>query len=272
MRALLLTLLCRLVAGTPDLFSYFNNVPIHKLPTYKQIQTIQNNVALMGDSTMYHISNAYFALKRHRCTTISTRCTLTQWLSGEEFIPEQWRKPTWNLEGPRDYGYHHPGCSDCSGCTAKQCGRSVYFPIEFARDVELQTKEHKTSQAVVGAYIRTHPFELCVVSTGIHDMRLKELTDEQYVENVWYYVQQLEGCTKVIWVLTNSVRENTKYPQVNKRIKRWNRMIQEDSRIAGRVFHFIDAYTLSTKFHHTDNVHMEGAYSSKIADIIRTYE
>ena len=267
----LLLLFITHVTGNPDLFKYFNSVPIRNVPKYKQPH--MNEVAFLGDSTMFQISREYFTIKTLTCTEISVRCSLTEWLTGEKIVKEQWIKPGPN-EGPTDYGYDHPGCSDCSGCEAKQCGRNVYFPIEFARDVELQTEEHQTTQSLVGAYIQTHPFKMCVVSAGIHDMRIPRLVNnpQLYVENVWYFVQQLEGCQKIVWVLTSSTRDNTKYPQVNKRIKLWNRLIQEDSRISGRVFFFLDAYTLSTKFRHKDNVHLETAYSKTVASLLNGFE
>ena len=94
-----------------------------------------------------------------------------------------WTPPK-STEGPVGYGKHRPGCRDCSDCQPYLCTggdthqkQSLEFlPVEFARDVTLQTAAFNTSQEVVAEYLPEHPKDVCVVGAGLDDMKVVKKT------------------------------------------------------------------------------------------------
>lgn len=156
-----------------------------------------------------------------------------------------WIKPTPSLEGPKSA---KPYCTDCGGCkpslaSGADCvgaAGSSFLPVEFARDREHPTLEGgPTSQETVAYFLSQHPHDVCVVNSGVHDMALKGLTDEQYVANVQSYLRALvnsKGCGRTVWVQTSSVRgpdsqgkdqhgNPYRYPQNNARLRVWNDLV-----------------------------------------------
>lgn len=165
--------------------------------------------------------------------------------------PREWKKPKLfpNFEGPASYGSTHPYCSDCVGCDPEflhcekrddkqgflnfgldygsasidKCKEEKlvyggFMVIEYARDVELQTADFRTTQENTAWYIHQHyntpelletwGKPICVISTGFHDMILLVKTDhfniEKYIENVvWYLSIMKEVCSHIVW-MTNT--------------------------------------------------------------------
>ncbi|CAG2217231.1 unnamed protein product [Mytilus edulis] len=157
------------------------------------------------------------------------RCNLISYLGQQK--RSNWTKPS-STEGPVGYGLTHPFCTDCSGCNSAlfNCGeiKTEYISVEYARDVEIQSTIGNTTQEAVSLYFNSNFTNVCVVNSGFHDMVLPALTDRLYVKNVQFYVQQLvQTCQNVIWISMTAVRGDKGFPQNNRRIHLWNRLMKE---------------------------------------------
>ena len=205
-------------------------------------------------------------------------------------------------EGPTGMGALSPNCQDCAGCNSEyticellknqnneskqhntnqtipnhiaklqipSLARTTYggyFSIEFARDVEIQTYEYKTTQEnVLNIFVQTHYNSqyfhgddhhtsifmktgdlfggppICVVSSGIHDMTIKSNTNKTgadlniYLSNVRQYMALLQRqCSHIVWVTnTAPIRKNDEdpwkmqYVQTQERTEEWNKKTQD---------------------------------------------
>ena len=223
------------------------------------------NIALLGDSTMWRLSKN-FALREasreaSRETTLkgrhSTRCGLATYLGAPR--ADNWTLPS-AVQGPVHYGLQHHFCADCSGCDASLRANVEYIPVEFANDVEIQTNSLRTTQQVVGEYLSKNNKDVCFVSAGIHDLAISNLTEHGYVKNVLRYISLLrDGCTRIIWKSMSASKDDTSFPQRNLQIRAWNKAVRASLPIDVA---FLDVYSTSAsgKWKHVDNVHLEGAY------------
>ena len=207
----------------------------------------------LGDSTMSQLFQRFRGGQKpvenptRDCTQskpVQTGCELLDIL-GLQRPAGGWIKPTPSLEGPKSA---KPYCTDCGGCkpslaSGADCvgaAGSSFLPVEFARDREHPTLEGgPTSQETVAYFLSRHPYDVCVVNSGVHDMALKGLTDDQYVANVQFYLRLLvdsNGCRRIVWVQTSSVRgpdsqgndqhgNPYRYPQNNARLRMWNDLV-----------------------------------------------
>ena len=222
---------------------------------------------------------------------------------------EQWRLPNFALgEGPIKFGYKHSYCTDCDGCDShvlsctiasydilQRCENSDsiesyfgpsysgYLSVEFARDVELQTLEYKTTQEnLVSNYIGNQwnkPVErilefgrpICVVSTGHHDVAIPNITLDVYLQNVQWYLELLvEECDYVIWIGNNCPATDTYYQTISGTYE-WNIGVRDmlflwekNRSIRSNVF-YLDVYNASKIFEHEDNIHMSVAWYKLLA-------
>lgn len=171
---------------------------------------------------------------------------------GEEERLDEWEVPdAAAMEGPIHFGLcgrrwcndfldHNPaikfrlrsengvGCTDCSGCSMEKATwavgkkRLLYIPVEFARDVSLQSLKARTTQEQVGGYIRRqYEHAVCFVTTGVHDQALPR----KYVNaSVWkrhmksFVKDELlggVGCKVVVGISLTAVLGQKKFPQTN---------------------------------------------------------
>ena len=98
-----------------------------------------------------------------------------------------------------------------------------------------------TSQESVAYFLKRQPRGVCVVNSGIHDMTLKQMPDLTYQTNVQFWLDALiqsQGCGRLVWLQTSSVRgPNEKgqdqhgnpyrYPQTNAKIRVWNKLVAD---------------------------------------------
>ncbi len=160
----------------------------------------------------------------------------------------EWQLPVWdNFEGPTGWAKDKPYCSDCSGCDphflhclpkagtaatnneGRKCNLNNmvyggYMKVEFAKDVELQTPQYRTTQENTANYLHEHfnspqmvtdwGKPICVIGTGLYDMTLLLKTDNfhqgHFIENVnWYLMLMKDECSHIIWMAnTAPSREN----------------------------------------------------------------
>ena len=241
------------------------------LPTGVAAESI--SWAFIGSSTMsrtfeqvrrIHGVDRRWPGHRHR----SSRCDLHKFLNVKLLPAANWSLPDLGKEGPHVFGLEHPGCHDCSHCHGWRSGETrpsvEYIPIEFARDVEYQTKSTRTTQETASLYLARRPRDICVVSAGIHDISIPQITDKQFFLNVGFYLQQLRrGCVRIVWVTMSCTESNPKYPQKDDRIRRWNEeLLRHDFPEIAVV---VDVYPMSTTFSHEDNLHLEKKYYAELA-------
>lgn len=232
--------------------------------------TATDSIVFIGDSNMYRQTLAYAELYRKNCVSLTSRCDFRKIYP--EFYRDKianysWVKPRIGVEGPVKNGLAHPGCADCGGCTALACGNSEqvrYFPVEFARDVMLQSKNNRNSQEVFAKHIAKHPAQICVLNVGLHDQLIPNITATQYAKNVFDFIKQLHGCQHLIWQQITAVRGDPNLPQTNKKIEKWNAVIESHAGILEKISNIFYVYNISRGYKHKDNVHFHEVYYRSI--------
>ena len=178
-----------------------------------------------GDSTMFRLVNHIPLPDLHPddreglVVKSASRCDLMEYFNLSR--AEIWKLPSLDLEGPCAYGLQNPFCNDCSGCNANRrvFRRSrlldnvttqtsyEYVPIEFARDTEFQTPTTTTSQKSLALYLQALPYkhDACVMSAGIHDIALKNVTFGMFASNVFDYIARIKSfCKRIMWLLPSA--------------------------------------------------------------------
>jgi hypothetical protein len=264
---------------------------------------------LFGDSTMGRLfreihrmdSRTQQEWKSCQCQSKSSgRCNMALDFELEKRKP--WIPPDKSKgEGPIVYGLKNPHCMDCSGCSSRfvECNVSCphfstvsYFGVEFARDVEIQTKFANTTQENVALYLTRQQQRqaamttsnqrglhdndkssgtVCVVNTGIHDVVLN-LTVNTYVENVRWYLELLHPtvCQYIIWLYTTAPQTED-FLQKTSVLKKWNEAVPD--MIAGhnelsRSSVIIDHFEASRKWPHNDNVHLNQKFYKALGTLL----
>jgi len=261
---------------------------------------------MFGDSTVFRLSSISPFMKsliinipNYSCTRHEGSSTGCENLS----LMKQLKAPIWNPpnsslgEGPAAIGLDNPGCSDCIGCNmdfllCQSNGRDPisqdtmslhggFIPIEFARDVELQSPSASTTQEVVATFLQefynteqlVNDFGLpiCVVNSGHHDVLVA--TESQFVENVMTYIGLLTPqCSMIVWITTNAPLGNT-YPQQIELTRLWNEAVIQSFRSRGsnqllnKLF-VVDVYPASLNATHLDNVHMSDQWYIDLGEFL----
>ena len=238
----------------------------------------------------------------------ASRCELNEAFLLPPLLPasnSSWILPNQTMgEGPCAYGLENPNCQDCKGCNSvfavcnkrryvssnKECNINGpgftsttmyggYFSVEFARDVEIQTPEFKTSQENIAWFIHSHynsdPWFLnhfgghpvCVASAGIHDLAVPHNTQQQFVANVeWFLHVLLAPCSHVIWLQNtaplkkNASQTDLPYPQNQVNMRQWNEAVHyhlnASQTLPKERLTIIDPFDASIDYPHNDNVHL----------------
>jgi hypothetical protein len=151
-----------------------------------------------------------------------------------------------------------------------------FITAEFARDVILQTQYHNTSQENIAMFLRHHynlpplleafgkPY--CFVNTGHHDVLIKGITKEVYVENVEWYLRLMQPeCNQIIWISTTAPMNDRDVQKIKATLE-WSEAVREmltnqtDLSVA-----FLDVYHSSLNFAHRDNIHMSVEWYNALA-------
>jgi len=156
-----------------------------------------------------------------------------------------------------------------------------YIPVEFARDVELQTADTRTTQETVVKYLKATSREtILFVNTGLHDCAILDCNFAVYERNLEYYLRLLTDIKHitVVWIQTNAVQGIPVFPQTNDRIDRMNQIavrVCDDVGIARIVNTFDmskDEWAVQNLF--VDNVHLlkrRKLYYRTVSNIILTH-
>jgi len=129
-----------------------------------------------------------------------------------------WNVPNNIDEGPLDVGEDSHWCTICRNCSESEvflqnsdqrgCVVQNYIAVDYTKDVEMQSIYANTTQETVSRYIDIQlPYhDVCIMSTGINDMKLTYMSLEKYVNNVeWFISLILPLCKRgIIWVEMSS--------------------------------------------------------------------
>ena len=148
------------------------------------------------------------------------------------------------------------------------------MPVEFARDVEIQTVDEPTkgmtTQQHVGRYLTAHPKDLCVVNTGLHDAKLHD-QERVFARNVLVYLELIKpGCTRIVWITTTAVKGVGTNVQNNSIIRLRDNDVLHWLLGMPRV-NVVDVFEESKKWEHVDNVHLSHAWYQLLADNLIEY-
>lgn len=226
----------------------------------------------LGDSNFGRLFRVFIELQKN-CTQIKkgSRCDRDIYLGIERRA--KWLRPS-PIDGPTDYGLENPYCSDCYTCRNGHYECETLFietiAVEFTRDVELQSMTTNTTQESVSLYLLNNPKDRCFVNSGMHDLKLKAVTDAIFIEHVKTYIKLIQpACKKIIWISQTSVR-NTSFN--NKIIKRRNYLVKNMLKYTFPTTEFLDIYEMSNRKNiHTDGVHLNTEFYRSVSLILQKY-
>ena len=221
--------------------------------------------------------------------------------------PSDWIGPNYTLgEGPVQYGAKVAFCSDCLGCHSiflvvsrnasashSSSEPSLKGPLlyggfiksEFARDVEIQSPQFRTTQENTAYFIQNAyntpdlleewpDMPICLLSSAHHDAAIAGITQDRYLSNVEWFIKVMQPqCHFIIWLGANLPAGQVgyhKYPQTPELTTSWNRAVRQllDSRPDLNAM-FVDVLNAS---HHEgnltkgNNVHMNPIWYETLAD------
>lgn len=289
-------------------FLFFGDSTVARLFKYSVLKShlITDVLSNMNQACWSTLSGAQGRLQCEE--RLADRCKFNE-LFNVEYASE-WMAPTpEKFEGPIKYGASNQFCQDCSGCNhnflhceirdapiesdeqsicdKKRVAYGGYFSIEFARDVEVQSPEHGTTQENVASYLSkswNNPWPLletwdkpiCVISTGHHDAMIPGITTADYLSNVrWYLSVMLPVCGHVIWLTNNApATDDTDFPQTVELLKSYNDgvydLIQSTPELYDKVT-FMDVFAASLAWPHGDYIHMDPEWYQNLGSWFTTF-
>ena len=238
-----------------------------------------DDILYMGDSTMSHLFSQSKPAFRGKsvCKELVpfAKCNIAKYLGFTQVDESDWVRPGPTVGPACNVQKCHPGCSECTSCAPAKyvCSnnRSMeYIPIEFARDVEVQSTNGKMSstQEHVGRYLMDHPKDLCVVSTGLHDAALTD-QERMFTRNVLVYLELIRpGCKRIVWITSTAVRGDPKRPQNNTILRRRDQEVIALFTVTSTIpeLRFVDVFEASVEWEHVDNVHLTQAWYRLLGD------
>ena len=116
---------------------------------------------------------------------------------------------------------------------------------------------------------------VCVVSSGIHDAVIDNISTEMYVDNVKFMLDQFSAvCDHIIWLGNTAPRDDwvqKKYPQTKKLMKSWDNAVKEliggESELTDKMS-FVDVSEFSVEVPHEDNIHMVHEWYEMLGDML----
>ena len=121
---------------------------------------------------------------------------------------------------------------------------------------------------VLSKYLSLHHRDVCVVGSGMHDLKDRRLKSWKFVLSVEHYLSVLlKHCGKVIWLSLNASLDEKGYGQRNSRIEDFNEAVKNKIAAEMPQVVYIENYNMSLpKYNmHDDNVHMNATYYNVLA-------
>ena len=139
-----------------------------------------------------------------------------------------------------------------------------FLTVEYARDVELASTTMATSQHTIARYMQRNGEKLaipknqtaCILSSGMHDLGIPNITTEMYIRNHVAMKQLLKGTGCDIWIRLELTARGYHSPEVgtNQWIFEWNEGIK---RTMGSDEYQIELFARSLNAQHSDGLHMQ---------------
>jgi hypothetical protein len=164
--------------------------------------------------------------------------------------------------------------------------------VEFARDVELQTKLYSTTQenvvhSLLGKEFNPVPLvnefgkPICIVNSGQHDIAIPNVTLAAFLTNVVWYMDLLSTQCDYIVFISNNCPQTNDYIQTQQLVYEWNMGIRysifQPSDTNGtddtanerrnKIF-FLDIFNASVSYDHLDNIHMAKSWYIELATFL----
>lgn len=268
--------------------------------TVSRLFSLSNLLIALVQSPLKQMHNQCYA--HMACDHIKGgRCKLND-LFGLSY-PVKWTSPKLlNFTGPLVFGADNPYCTDCSGCNSNflkcdllqnvsadsRCDASRreftyggYIAMEFARDIEIQTPEFLTTQENLAAYIhrvwntpdmiQEWGKPMCVISAGIHDVAINNISTVDYLRNVNSMLKNFTSvCEHIIW-LGNTAPSGgeSHHLQTIDNMKSWDNAVRELIGMETEFFHnmsFIDVHNASLTWPHDDHIHMKSDWYQQLGN------
>jgi hypothetical protein len=182
-------------------------------------------------------------------------------------------------EGPRNPGhFYRSGCNTCenrliqfrqqqrsSNNNTTSVAYAEFLSVDYARDVEFATTKMETTQDTIARYMQNRRQQdlnipknqtACVISSGMHDLLLRNMTSEVYISNHIAMKQLFKGAGCDIWIKLELTAQGFRGPSMsnNPIIFEWNEGIK---RSMEPDEYQIDLFARSLNSQHGDNVHMD---------------
>lgn len=211
--------------------------------------------------------------------------------------------------GPTNHGAENPYCYDGSGsfpsllrcapldpdadndaaggprprCDADRMRHRYggYVPVEYARDVEVQTPDFRTTQENLAAFVerewndpatvREWGRPVCVLGNGNHDARIKGITTGHYLKNVRFLLETFSRvCAHMVWIgNTANKRDDAKFPQTKALMEQWDgaiqRMIEGEPRLRAMMT-FVEVRRAALRWPHVDHIHLDDAWYDRLGN------
>lgn len=239
-----------------------------------------------GDSNMFRLFRSFRDSWSCNPVTRGTRCGLVEHL---KLTPRQQRtSPDVSVEGPLRFGLWNAGCSDCWGCNPEvvRCGQAElqYFPMEFFRDVEVQTPTWDHTQDVLFrekfVYLKERDDVNIVIGGGVHDLSLSNVF--QIVDNTVDHLIDLLGsyAARKFWVTTTHIDDEKQPPEwrhisncASANRLRWIVRHHIEKTNSSRFF-VVDGFKMSlgegltNQSLHEDGVHFQPSFYDALRDVL----
>lgn len=148
-----------------------------------------------------------------------------------------------------------------------QFGYAEFLAMEYARDVEFATRLQKTTQDSIARYMRHQRNDIgapripknqtaCVISSGMHDLGIPNMTSQVYIHNHIAMKKLLKKAGCDIWIKLELTARGLRSPDVesNEIIFEWNEGIR---RSMGPNEYQVNLFARSLNAKHGDKVHMD---------------
>ena len=168
-----------------------------------------------------------------------------------------------------------------------------FLSVEFARDVELQTKAYTTTQenivhTLFGTEFNTVPLQnefgkpICIVNSGQHDIAIPNVTLTAFVTNIVWYMDLLSTQCDYIIFISNNCPLTDDYTQTKQLVYEWNMGIRNSILLSdtttttdtnnpnarrNKIF-FLDIFNASITYQHFDNIHMDTSWYVALATFL----
>ena len=116
---------------------------------------------------------------------------------------------------------------------------------------------------------------ICVLSAGIHDVLIPNITKEIFVQNVKHLLTNFTRvCESIVWLgNTAPTRDDSDYPQTPALVKTWNMAVREmiaQSNFGPAVL-FIDVHTASKVYPRMDRIHMQDKWYELLGNFFHAF-